>query len=124
MFAQYSRKVARVRDKGDEIAKVALNYAEAETINRSLAVGMGNFADSVTTLSDYGDIRTQLIDNKVVNELSRYESICKHVKEEVKDIYSAREREINRKRQLDRLRERNPRSRQQIVNVFVLFLII
>lgn len=115
VFAQYSRKVARVRDKGDEIAKVALNYAETEIINRSLAVGLENFADSISTLSDYGDVRVQLIDNKVVKEFSRYEDICKHVRDEVKDIYSARDKEINRKRQLDRIRERNPRNRQQIV---------
>lgn len=115
-FAQYCRKTARLRDKGDELAKVVLNYAESENINKSLAMGLESFAESLSTISDYGDNRVQMLDSKVINEFSRYEDICKHVKEEVKDIYIAREREMNKKRQLDRIKDRNPRNRQQIVS--------
>ncbi|KAJ8973593.1 hypothetical protein NQ317_010030, partial [Molorchus minor] len=114
-FAQYSRKIARVRDKGDEIAKITLNYAESENINKSLALGLENFADCLSAIGDYGNMRTQSVDSKVVAEFARYEDICKHVRGEIKDIYSAREKEINKKRQLDRTRERNPRNRQQII---------
>ncbi|KAJ8918236.1 hypothetical protein NQ315_014106 [Exocentrus adspersus] len=114
VFAQYCRKTARVRDKGDELAKVILNYAEAENINKSSAMGLENFAESLSTISDYGEMRVQSLDSKVISEFARYEDICKHVKDDVKNIYTAREREINRKRQLDRIKERNPRNRQQI----------
>jgi len=50
----------------------------------------------------------------VVRELSRYEDVCRKAKEEVKDVFGARERELQRKKQLDRIRDRNPRNRQQI----------
>ncbi|KAG5889636.1 hypothetical protein JTB14_028916 [Gonioctena quinquepunctata] len=115
IFAQYSRKAARLRDKGDEIAKLVLNFAETESINKSLAVGLENFADCFSLLGDYADLRVSTIDEKVVGELGKYQDICKHAKEEVKDIYSARDKEVARRRQLDRLRERNPRNRQQII---------
>ncbi|CAH0556436.1 unnamed protein product [Brassicogethes aeneus] len=115
ILAAYSRKVARLRDKHDEVAKVALNYSTNENINKSLAVGLENFADSFSNIADYGDARVQLIDNKVVAEFAKYEHICKHVKNEVKDIYSARDKEVTRKNQLDRIRERNPRNRQPII---------
>ncbi|XP_050301466.1 CBY1-interacting BAR domain-containing protein 1 [Anthonomus grandis grandis] len=113
-FGQYARKAARIRDKGDEVAKSVLAYSSNESINKSLSVGLENFADCVSTLSDYGDARTQALEMRVVGELSRYEDICKRAREEVKDIFAAREREVQRKRQLDRIRDRNPRNRQQI----------
>lgn len=125
IFAGYSRKAARLRDKNDEISKAAATFAENEQINKSLAVGLENFSESISTVADYGDARVQLIDAKVVNEFARYDGICKHVKDEVKDIYVARDKEINKKRQLERIKERNPRNRQTIVrfnavNVFIL----
>ncbi|EFA03352.2 CBY1-interacting BAR domain-containing protein 1 isoform X1 [Tribolium castaneum] len=115
VFGQYSRKAARLRDKGDEIAKVTLEHAEAEQLNRSLSLALENFADCISLLSSYGDLRVQNLDSKVIKEFARYEDICKHAKDEVKQIYNAREKEIARKRQLDRIKERNPRNRQQII---------
>ncbi|XP_023012346.2 CBY1 interacting BAR domain containing protein Fam92 isoform X1 [Leptinotarsa decemlineata] len=114
-FAQYSRKAARLRDKGDEIARLVLNYAETENINKSLAVGLESFADDISIIGDYADMRVRMIDEKVVGEFAKYEDICKHAKDKVRDIYSARDKEVARRRQLDRLRERNPRNRQQII---------
>ncbi|XP_063922713.1 CBY1-interacting BAR domain-containing protein 1 isoform X1 [Zophobas morio] len=115
VFAQYSRKAARLRDKGDEIAKITLEHAETENINKSLSLALENFADCISLLSSYGDLRVQNIETKVIKEFGRYEDICKHAKDEVKQIYNAREKEIARKRQLERIKERNPRNRQQII---------
>lgn len=64
------------------------------------------------------DTEVKRLESKVVNELSQYDGICKHSREEVKAIFSAREKELVRKRQLDRIRERNPRNRQMIVSFF------
>ncbi|CAH1117778.1 unnamed protein product [Phaedon cochleariae] len=115
IFAQYSRKAARLRDKGDELAKFTLQYAETESISKSLAAGLEGFAESVSIISDYEDMRVHEIDSKVVSEFAKYEDICKNAKEEVKGIYSARDKEMTRRKQLDRIRDRNPRNRQQII---------
>lgn len=111
----YSRKAARIRDKGDQLAQATITFAEYEDINKSLSNALAGFSNSMSSISDYGDIRVRNIDKKVVDGFAKYESICKHAKDEVKQIYCARDRELARKRQLDRLRERNPRNRQQIV---------
>lgn len=116
VFGEYSRKAARVRDKGDEIARVTISYAEYEDINKSLSNGLASFSSCMSTISDYGDIRVQNINSKVVSGFAQYENICKHSKEEVKQLYNARDKELARKKQLDRIRERNPRSRTQIVS--------
>ncbi|ENN73665.1 hypothetical protein YQE_09742, partial [Dendroctonus ponderosae] len=115
VFGQYARKTARVRDKGDEISKSVISYSAGETVNRSLSIGLDGFAASMSTLSDYGDARTRGLELKVVGEFSKYEDICKRAREEVRDIFAAREREMQRKKQLDRIREKNPRNRQQIM---------
>ncbi|GJQ84080.1 hypothetical protein Trydic_g12060 [Trypoxylus dichotomus] len=114
-FSGYSRKAARLRDKGDEIAKITLSYAESEEINKTLSNSLVNFANTISLISDYGNLRVLNIDKKVVEEFSQYENICKNAKEDVKQIYGVRSREIARKRQLDRARERAPRHRQQII---------
>lgn len=62
------------------------------------------------------DAQVQRLDSKVVSELSQYEDICKHAKEEVKHTSMARSQELARKKHLDRVREKNPRNRQQIVS--------
>jgi len=64
----------------------------------------------------YRDAQVQRLDSKVVSELSQYEDICKHAKEEVKHTTVARSHELARKKHLDRVREKNPRNRQQIVS--------
>lgn len=60
------------------------------------------------------DTQVKRLESKVTNELSQYDGICKHSREEVKATFSAREKELVRKRQLERIRERNPRNRQMI----------
>lgn len=43
----------RLRDKGDEIAKIIQTYAESETINRSLSNGLTNFSTTLSVIGDY-----------------------------------------------------------------------
>ncbi|KAK9888728.1 hypothetical protein WA026_000954 [Henosepilachna vigintioctopunctata] len=114
-FAHYSKKLAKLRDEGDELAKITLKYAENEEINKTLSLGLENFSAALQILGDYGDNRVRSIDQKVVAEFSKYDNICKQVKEEIKQIFNAKDKEISRKRQLDRIRERTPKNRQQIV---------
>lgn len=81
-----------------------------------MSAGLEQFADSLELLTTFGDKRVQLLDSKVIAELAKYKDICKYAKDEVKEIYSAREKELNRKKQLYKVKEKNPRNRQQIVS--------
>lgn len=62
------------------------------------------------------DAEVQRLDAKVISNLSQYSVICKHAREDVKNTFTARDKELNRRRNLDKLRERNPRNRQMIVS--------
>ncbi|KAK1136236.1 hypothetical protein K0M31_000801 [Melipona bicolor] len=113
-FAAYTRKAARLRDKGDEIAKIIQIYAQSETINQSLSNGLTNFSATLSVIGDYRDAKVQRFDSKIISPLSQYSTICKHARDDVKNTFTARDKELTRKRHLDRLRERNPRNRQII----------
>lgn len=63
------------------------------------------------------DAEVQRFDAKIIAPLSQYAMICKHARDDVKNTFSARDKELTRKRHLDRLRERNPRNRQMIVSL-------
>ncbi|XP_033328526.1 CBY1 interacting BAR domain containing protein Fam92 isoform X2 [Megalopta genalis] len=113
-FAAYTRKAARLRDKGDDVAKAIQVYAQSETVNRSLTTGLTNFSTTLSVIGDYRDAEVQRFDAKIVAPLSQYATICKHARDDVKNTFTARDKELTRKRHLDRLRERNPRNRQMI----------
>lgn len=53
--------------------------------------------------------------SQVIGELCQYESICKHAREELKHTMNVREKEMARKKVLDKARERQPFNRQQVV---------
>ncbi|KAG7201543.1 hypothetical protein KM043_004294 [Ampulex compressa] len=114
IFAAFTRKAARLRDKSDEVAKVINAYAESETINRTLSSALTNFSATLSVIGDYRDAEVRRLDAKVISPLSQYSTICKHARDDVKSTFAARDKELTRRRQLDKVRERNPRNRQMI----------
>ncbi|XP_025836342.1 protein FAM92A [Agrilus planipennis] len=114
-FAEYSRKAAKIRNAGDTLSTVVNHYAEGEDVNKSLQEALFSFSKCVLKISDYCNLRVLNIDKNVTNELSQYELICKHCKEDVKEIFASREKEVLRKKQLERIKEKNPKNRQQII---------
>ncbi|XP_046386152.1 protein FAM92A isoform X1 [Ischnura elegans] len=113
-FSAYTRKYARLRDKGDELAKSILSFAESEILNKSLRSSLMRFSNSLSAVGDLRDAFVYRIEKKVISELSSYGNACQLAKEDVKGAITAAEREQQRKRQFERIRERNPRNRQQI----------
>ncbi|XP_018376059.1 PREDICTED: protein FAM92A1 isoform X2 [Trachymyrmex cornetzi] len=114
IFAAFTRKAARLRDKSDEVAKTIQTYADSEVVNRSMSAGLANFSATLSVIGDYRDAEVQRLDSKVIVPLSQYAMICKHARDDVKNAFAARDRELTRRRHLDKVRERNPRNRQMI----------
>lgn len=106
----------RVRDKGDELAKSFQNYAMSEKINISLSKGLLNFSRALSLLSDHRDTEVIRLDTKVIQELANYDSFCRTAKDELKHSLNARDKEISKKRNLDKILEKSPANKQQIVS--------
>ncbi|XP_045760966.1 protein FAM92A-A isoform X2 [Maniola jurtina] len=113
-FGDYTRKTARLRDMGDELAKIIKEYANNEIVNKSLSAGLDNLSITLTAIEEYRNCEVQRLEAKVIGELCQYESICKHAREELKHTMNVREKEMARKKVLDKARERQPFNRQQV----------
>ncbi|XP_053599758.1 CBY1-interacting BAR domain-containing protein 1-A isoform X3 [Plodia interpunctella] len=113
-FGDYTRKTARLRDMGDELSKVLKDYANNEIVNKSLSTGLENLSLTLTAIEEYRNCEVQRLEAKVIGELCQYETICKHAREELKHTMNVREKELARKKVLDKARERQPFNRQQV----------
>ncbi|XP_068621539.1 CBY1-interacting BAR domain-containing protein 1 [Battus philenor] len=113
-FGDYARKTARIRDMGDELAKVIKDYSNNEIVNKSLSTGLDNLSVTLTAVEEYRNCEVQRLEAKVIGELCQYEAICKHAREELKHTMNVREKEMARKKVLDKARERQPFNRQQV----------
>ncbi|XP_013201263.2 CBY1-interacting BAR domain-containing protein 1 [Amyelois transitella] len=113
-FGDYARKTARLRDMGDELSKVLKDYANNEIVNKSLSTGLENLSVTLTAIEEYRNCEVQRLEAKVIGELCQYEQICKHAREELKHTMNVREKELARKKVLDKARERQPFNRQQV----------
>ncbi|XP_046368669.2 CBY1-interacting BAR domain-containing protein 1-like [Haliotis cracherodii] len=113
-LSSYTRKSAHVRDKGDQMAKDLVNYAEYETMSLTLKKGFTHFAENLSTIQDYREAQVSRLESKVVAPLSNYGLMCKQTKNELKAAFSARDKEQQQRRKLDKVKQKNPGDRRQI----------
>ncbi|XP_034555953.1 protein FAM92A-like [Notolabrus celidotus] len=112
LFAAYTRKTARLRDKADLLVREIGAYADTETPN--LKRGMKKFADHLAKIEDYRQAEVERLEAKVIEPLKSYGAVVKCKREDLKTAQSARDREAKQMAQLERTRQRNPSDRQII----------
>nr|KAG5686004.1 hypothetical protein BaRGS_021361 [Batillaria attramentaria] len=113
-FGSYTRKTARVRDKGDQLSRDIAEYAEYEKWNPSLREGLTHFAESLSAVQDYREAQVHRLEKKVVGQLGGYGLLCKQTKNDLKGAFSAQQREQNQKKKLEQMRAKTPQNTQQI----------
>ncbi|KAL7643238.1 UNVERIFIED_CONTAM: hypothetical protein RMT77_006529 [Armadillidium vulgare] len=101
-FAGYARKKAKLRDKGDELTKALSEYAEAETLNKSLRSALFEVANINDQVQDFRNEEINRIEQSVVSPLSSYRKICQNTREELRESFDLRRKDINRKKALER----------------------
>lgn len=113
-FSAYNKKVAYVRDCGDDLAKSILSFATKENLNITLRSSLMQFADLFIAIQEYRDAQIQRADVKVVLEFANYNPICKKAKSDLKTCFEIRAKELSRKNQLEKARGKNPTNWQKI----------
>ncbi|GFT12913.1 protein FAM92A [Nephila pilipes] len=113
-FSAYNKKLAYVRDCGDDLAKSILSFATKENLNITLRSSLMQFADLFIAIQEYRDAQIQRADVKVVHELVNYNPICKKAKNDLKTCFEIRAKEIAKKSQLEKARGKNPTNWQKI----------
>ncbi|XP_063614897.1 CBY1-interacting BAR domain-containing protein 1-like [Penaeus indicus] len=110
----YTRKTARLRDKGDEVSTALLRYGEVENLNKSLRSSLCETADTLAAVQDFRNVEVERLESRVVGELALYEGVCKSARDELKRSFNTRQQEMNHRRNLERAKSRHPQNRQQI----------
>ncbi|XP_041377172.1 protein FAM92A-B-like isoform X2 [Gigantopelta aegis] len=113
-MSSYTRKTAHVRDKGDDIAKTMARYADYETINITLKKALAEFAENFSAVQDYRQAEVTRLEAKVVEPLTSYGLLCKQTKNELKASFASRDKEINQRKKVDKVRQKNPSDAHQI----------
>nr|XP_027217996.1 protein FAM92A-like [Penaeus vannamei] len=101
----YTRKTARLRDKGDEVSTALLRYGEVENLNKSLRSSLCETADTLAAVQDFRNVEVERLESRVVGELALYEGVCKSAREELKRSFNTRQQEMNHRRNLERAKE-------------------
>ncbi|XP_072900878.1 CBY1-interacting BAR domain-containing protein 1 [Hemitrygon akajei] len=110
LFAAYTRKTARLRDKSDLLVKELREYADTETPH--LKYGLSSFADHFALIQDYRHAEVERLEAKVVEPLKKYGSITKLKREDLKIATGAIKRESKQIAHVEKMRLRNPSDRQ------------
>ncbi|KAL5961742.1 Protein FAM92A [Taenia solium] len=113
-FISYTRRTAKLRNNGDELSQILLNYSVNEKINRTTARTLKKFAELLSTLEDYRHAEVDRLFAKVVTPLSTYGDEVKRIKTNIKVETAARKKEVS---QLKRLGREPLRGTEERINV-------
>ncbi|XP_076470346.1 CBY1-interacting BAR domain-containing protein 1-like [Babylonia areolata] len=118
-FGSYTRKTARLRDKGDLLCREIAEYAEYEKWNPSLRKGMTQFAESLSAVQDYREAQVNRLEKKVVSNLSGYGLLCKQTKNDLKGAFTAQSKEAAQKKKVDQMKLKAPQNKHQITHCMI-----
>ncbi|KAL7056574.1 hypothetical protein AAHC03_021050 [Spirometra sp. Aus1] len=107
-FVSYTRRTAKLRNNGDELSKILLNYSINEKINRTSSHTLKKFAELLSNIEDYRHAEVDRLFAKVITPLSRYGDEVKKIRANLKAELTARKKEISH---LKRLGQNNAPSR-------------
>lgn len=100
-FAAFTRKTARLRDKGDALAKNL--YDSASNEHKTGKRGILEAAQYLSFIQDYRQAEVQRLENKVVKPLKAYGNHCKKAKEDLKQSLIAHKREKTQHKKVEEL---------------------
>ncbi len=99
-FVSYYRRTAKLRNNGDELSKILLNYSVNEKINRTSAQSLKKFAELLSTIEDYRHAEVDRLFAKVITPLSTYGDEVKRVRANTKAETAARKKELSQLKRL------------------------
>lgn len=92
MLQRYAVGTAKLRNKGDELAKTITAYAEEES--PSLKQGLTTMSECLSAIQDQRDTVVSKIEEKLVQGLSVYDTKCKQARNDVRVSSSLSTREV------------------------------
>ncbi|XP_071039759.1 CBY1-interacting BAR domain-containing protein 1 [Parasteatoda tepidariorum] len=116
-FSIYNKKLASLKDSGDDLAKSLQNFISKETLNQSFKFAIHELSDTIASLQNDREAQIQYIEANAIQELKSYGPICKRTKDEFKKSYEAKLLDIKKQNQLQKLQAKDPPDLQKITHV-------
>lgn len=91
VFADIAHREAELRDKYDEVSKICKDLAETETIDLTLITALHAVSNTFTMLADNKNLEAQRLVVHVESEFAQYGTICKKIKESLKECSATRD---------------------------------
>lgn len=85
VFSDIAHREVELRDKYDEVSKICKELAETETLDLSLVTALHAVSNTFTMLADNKNIEAQRLVVHVESEFAQYGTICKKIKESLKE---------------------------------------
>ncbi|ROT72697.1 putative protein FAM92A1 isoform X3 [Penaeus vannamei] len=114
----YTRKTARLRDKGDEVSTALLRYGEVENLNKSLRSSLCETADTLAAVQDFRNVEVERLESRVVGELALYEGAIAETKLQKATVEAKRACE-NIEEQMDQFEQRKVTDLKRILKEFI-----
>lgn len=77
IFGSLSRKLSKMRDTGDKLAKAVADYATYERFNPTTKSSLKDFSFAYAAIQDFRDVEVKRLESKVIHPLSNYGELCK-----------------------------------------------
>ncbi|KAM9192118.1 CBY1-interacting BAR domain-containing protein 2 [Dugong dugon] len=114
LLAAYTHKMARLRDKANQLVKQLIDFANTE--NPKLRATLRNFAEDLAKVQDYRQAEVERLEIKVISPLKFYGAQIKQTRAEIKKFRHVRNNEIKQLEKLEKLRQKSPSDRQMIAS--------
>ncbi|RDD37582.1 Protein FAM92A1 [Trichoplax sp. H2] len=112
-FQVLATKTGRLKLRSELVAKAVNDYADEESI--SIKNGLRGFVDCFLALQSHMQAHADHIENKVIEPFSRYSHTCRHMKEDLKNGFTARDKLLAKEKQLERIKGKEPANKSKIL---------
>lgn len=84
LISSINRKQAKIRDKGDDLASAAVEYAQSDL--PTIQKGLDSFGRTAANVQEYRDAYLHSVERNVINPISYYHKECKEARAELTKI--------------------------------------
>jgi len=114
-FTAYNTGLASLQEKGMKISKSVDIYSDEEY--PSMKASLAGVSESVAAIQDFLGAQVDFMQARVLPPLSLNTTNCKHAREYVKELNTAREKELLKHKTLDKLKTKEPKNKGKISQV-------
>lgn len=111
-FAALSTGLVSLQEKGMKLSKSVDLYSDEEY--PSMKASLAGVSENIASLQDFLGAQAEFVHAKVSPPLSLNATNCKHAREYVKELNATREKEILKRKALDKVKTKEPRNKGKI----------